>query len=147
MRMVPLPLNIQTLIADLGQSVDDNVRALSIHTKMVAGKEYLYAREKVGTRFRDRSLGPSDNPAAQQVAQELRSAGLRARARRTLVTLIKRSGVPAPSAEMARLIEAISSAGLFSKGMVLVGIGAYQVYPSTVGAVLASGSLHTQHGD
>src|SRR5579859_6919685 len=114
--MIPLSLNIQTLIADLAQSVNDDVRALSVHTKTVADGKYLYAREKIGRRFRDRALGPSDSPDAQNVADQLRSAGQRARARRKLVTLIKRSGVPAPSTEMSRLIEAISGSGLFARG-------------------------------
>ncbi|MBV8567510.1 MAG: hypothetical protein JO273_18835 [Methylobacteriaceae bacterium] len=146
--MLGLSPNVQTLIADLVQSVPhETVRAASVHTKMVAGKKYLYAREKIATTFRDRSLGPADDPAAIALAGDLRSAGKRARERSKLVTLIKRAGVPFPSKDMARLMSALSDAGLFAKGAVLVGTAAFQLYPCVVGALLSKGSLQTQDLD
>lgn len=145
--MTPLSLNVQTLIADLAQSLGDCARTASVHTKSVRGKAYLYAREKTAGRFRDRALGPADDAQAQRRAEEVRHAGTRARARRKLVTLLKRAGVPAPSGILGRCIAALADAGLFAKGMVLIGTGAYQIFPGVVGAILSAGALQTQDLD
>jgi hypothetical protein len=48
---------------------------------------------------------------------------------------------------MGRLMETIAKAGLFGKGVVLVGTGAYQVYSAIVGAALSFGALTTQDAD
>jgi hypothetical protein len=61
--------------------------------------------------------------------------------------MLKRSGLPAPSIAMGRLLEAIAKAGLFNNGIVLVGTAAYQIYPALVGAVLSAAALTTQDAD
>jgi hypothetical protein len=115
--------------------------------KKIKGKDYLYVEEKVGTKFRSRFLGAVGDKAAEDAAAEMRAAGERARQRRKLVTLLKNAGVFAPSGDMSRVIEAISEARLFEKGVVLVATGAYQIYPCLVGAFLESAALSTQDAD
>jgi len=58
-------------------------------------------------------------------AEEIRRAAQDARLRRSTVSMLKRSGVPAPTLAMGRLMEAVANAGLFRKGLILVGTGAY----------------------
>lgn len=141
-------LNIQTLFADLAQGASgEDVRAASVQTKTVKGRKYLYVQEKLGTAFRHRGLGPQGDPAAEREAVALREAGARARERRKLVTLIKSAGVSAPGGDLARILEAISAAGLFGKGVVLIGTDAYQIYPRVVGAFLGSAALTTRDID
>jgi hypothetical protein len=146
--MKPIGANIITLFADLQQSVrNEPTRAVSVHTKTVSGQTYYYAKEKIGSQFKERSLGPASDPAVKKQAKGIIAAGERARTRRKTVTLIKNAGIAAPSFDISKTITAISEAGLFSKGVVLIGTGAYQVYPCLVGAELESGSLTTQDVD
>ena len=141
-----LPLNVQTLIADLVQNVQqEQLRAASVHVRTIAGRKYLYGQERSGRGFVARSLGPVGDPVAERAAASLRHAGARARERRKLVTLIRNAGVPAPTGTRAQIIEAVSAAGLFEKNLILVGTGAFQVYSALVGAVL--GALQTQDAD
>jgi hypothetical protein len=146
--MKRLPLNIQTLYADLAQSVtfSDTVPG-SVFEQRIKGKVYLYATEKHGAKRIQHYLGRADDPGVQRRANEIRRAALDAKLRRTTVSMLKRSGVPAPSLEMGRLMEAISNVGLFRKGVLLVGTGAYQVYSPIVGAALAATSLTTHDAD
>lgn len=146
--MKPIPQNIITLFADLQQAVrNEPTRAVSVHIKTISGQKYHYAKEKIGAQFKERSLGPVGDPKAETEAKEIAAVGERARARRRTVTLIKNAGIGAPSFDIGRTLVALSEAGLFSKGVVLIGTGAYQVYPCLVGAALESGSLTTQDVD
>jgi hypothetical protein len=53
--MRPLPLNMQTLYADLLQSVTFSpVVPASVHRQIIRGNEYLYAAEKHGSIRRSR---------------------------------------------------------------------------------------------
>lgn len=103
--------------------------------------------EKDGAIRAQRYLGPADDPDALRQANDIRRAAADARTRRTTVSMLKRSGIPAPPLDMGRLMEAIANAGLFRNGVVLVGTGAYQVYSAVVGAALAHGTLTTQDAD
>jgi len=146
--MKRLPLNIQTLYADLAQSVtfSDTV-AGSVFEQKIKGRTYLYATEKHGAKRIQHYLGPAEDPDALKRARDIRRAAQDARLRRTTVSMLKRSGVPAPTLDMGRLMEAVANAGLFQKGLILVGTGAYQVYSPLVGAALAARSLTTHDAD
>ena len=146
--MKRLPLNVQTLYADLAQSITFSTTLPgSIFTQTIRGKVYLYSTEKHGAARLQRYLGPASDPAVAKRAADIRRAAADARARRTTVSMLKRSGVPAPPLAMGRLMEAVANAGLFRKGVVLVGTGAYQVYSAVVGAALSLGALTTQDAD
>lgn len=146
--MTRLPLNIATLYADLVQSVTfSTIPPGSVFTQTISGKTYLYATEKHGATRVQRYLGPADTPEVVARAADIRRAAADARVRRKTVSMLKRSGVPAPTLAMGRLMEAIANAGLFRNGLVLVGTGAYQVYPPVVGTVLSHAALTTQDAD
>ena len=71
----------------------------------------------------------------------------RAKARRQTIGLLHRSGLPGPTTELGHVLEALASADLFRKGLVLVGTAAYQCYSPLVGAILPSASMMTQDID
>jgi hypothetical protein len=146
--MKPLPLNVQTLYADLTQSVTFSTTPPgSVFTQTIRGKPYLYAAEKHGAVRITRYLGLAEDPETTERAQNIRRAAQDAKGRRTTVSMLKRSGLPAPSIAMGRLLEAIAKAGLFNNGIVLVGTAAYQIYPAVVGATLSAAALTTQDAD
>jgi hypothetical protein len=146
--MKRLPLNVQTLYADLAQSVSFSATLpASIYKQTVGGKVYLYAVEKHGAARVKRYLGPANDPVVDKRADDIRRAAADAKVRRTTVSMLKRAGVPAPALGMGRVLEAISNAGLFRKGVVLAGTGAYQVYSPLVGACLSHAASTTQDAD
>jgi hypothetical protein len=146
--MALLPLNIRTLYADLVQSVTfSDIRPGSVAAVTVKDNVYLYVTEKHGGARRRRFLGRADHPEAAREAEAVRRAAADARLRRRTVSLLKRAGVQAPSLESGRLLEAVAMAGLFAKGVILVGTAAYQMYPPIVGASLSGVALTTQDAD
>jgi hypothetical protein len=146
--MKPLSLNVQTLYADLAQSVTfSTTPAGSVFTQTIRGKPYLYAAEKHGAVRITRYLGLAEDPETTERAENIRRSAQDAKGRRTTVSMLKRAGLPAPTLAMGRLLEAIAKAGLFNNGIVLVGTAAYQTYPALVGAVLSTAALITQDAD
>ena len=146
--MKTLSLNVQTLYADLAQSVTFSTTPPgSVFTQTIRGKPYLYTAEKHGAARITRYLGLAEDPETTERAQNIRRAAQDAKGRRTTVSMLKRSGLPGPTIAMGRLLEAIAKAGLFNNGMVLVGTAAYQIYPALVGSVLSSAALTTQDAD
>jgi hypothetical protein len=146
--MKPLSLNVQTLYADLTQSITFSTTPPgSVFTQTIRGKPYLYAAEKHGATRITRYLGLAEDPETTERAQNIRRAAQDAKGRRTTVSMLKRAGLPAPTIAMGRLLEAIAKAGLFNNGVVLVGTGAYQTYPALVGAALSTAALTTQDAD
>src|SRR4051794_35424500 len=131
--MAPIPLGLQTLYADLVQQVHASPsKAGSVYVQKDSGKEYLYVRRAVGSVRLDRFLGPASNRAAQDLSEQIRIDQRLAKQRRKIVSLLKRSGIPAPSTALARVLDALADAGLFATA-VLVGTGAYQCYSPMVG--------------
>ena len=117
-----------------------------MYTQTAKGIDYLYVRTTVGTSRRDRFLGRSDDPDVQKRAAAARSEAKRVAERRNTVRILRGQGVPAPTAELGRVLDALADAGLF-KTAVLVGTAAYQCYSPLVGAVLPSAALMTQDAD
>lgn len=146
--MRPLPLNLQTLYADLLQRADPSgVQPGAISKKKVRGHEYLYLDAKEGKGRRQTSLGRADNPDVQAKAELHQRAAQVANANRTTVTALKNARIPAPSLAIGRVLEVVANAGLFQRGVVLVGTVAYQTYACIAGAYLASGSVMTADAD
>jgi hypothetical protein len=146
--MRPIPLNVMTLYADLAQRLAlQDVKPGSISTKKVGGKAYLYAVERDGRARIQRFLGPIESPAAQQQAGRIRQAAERARELRNTVTLLKNARVPGPSLILGRILQVVANAGLFERGVTLVGTAAYQTYPCIVGSYLSAATLSTNDVD
>lgn len=147
--MRPIPLNILTLYADLDQSVAASAGDVpaTISRRLESGQRRIYAKIREGIISRQVYLGTSGDTKAERLAQAYKDAAERARLRRSTVSTIKRSGVAAPSLEVGRILDALSHAGLFERGAVLVGTAAYQCYPCIVGYNLPNASLMTRDID
>jgi hypothetical protein len=146
MRTLPLP--IQTLYAELAQDLSFSAGIHgSVSLRRVGGRDYAYVTEKHGAARVQRYLGsPRDSKVATEIAEINRTA-LEAKRRRTLVSMLKRSGLPAPSLTLGRLLEAVANAGLFERGIVLIGTAAYQTYSPIIGAILSSAATTTEDAD
>jgi len=144
-----MPLNFQTMYADLLQSrgLADGEDHGSVSVRKIKGKEYFYVTTKDGATRKQRSLGPVTNTAAQEEAEAIRAAAERAKGLRTTVSALKKAYIPSPSLPLGRVLEAVSNAGLFKQGVILVGTAAYQTYPCLVGAYLPSSALTTNDAD
>jgi hypothetical protein len=137
-----------TLYADLLQQVAaSTVPAGSVRTQNVKGKEYLKANTTVGAERRTIYIGNAADPDAKLRAQAMSEEMERARSRRQTIGLLRRAGFPAPSTELGRALEALASANLFRKGVVLVGTAAYQCYSPMVGVILPATSMMTRDLD
>lgn len=144
----PIPLNFQTMYADLIQGIGlADVEHGSISTRKIRGIEYLYVTTKNGSIRQQKSLGPASNPAARAKAAQIRQAAENAKGLRTTVSALKRAYIPGPSLPLGKVLEAIAKAGLFKQGVQLIGTAAYQTYPCLVGAYLPASALMTNDAD
>jgi hypothetical protein len=145
--MKQIPLAIQTVYADLVQQAHAAPKHEgSVYTQTVKGNDYLYVRRTVGAVRRDVFLGRADDPEVQSKATAAKSEMTRIAERRNIVSSLRSFGLPAPTTELGRVLDALADAGLF-KTAVLVGTAAYQCYSPIVGAVLPSAALMTQDAD
>ena len=112
----------------------------------VAGIRYLRLQRWVGSSRTVEHLGRADDPAVQARADAARSEMARREERRRLVAALRRL-IPGPTAALGKVADAIAHAGLFRRGAVLVGTGAYQCYPPLLGVVLPAATVMTQDLD
>ena len=146
--MKPIPLNVMTVYADVLQSLEmgDN-DAASIATKTIKNKKYVYATKKDGSARIEKYLGSANDPAVQAEVDRLRHGAERAKDLRSSVTLLKAARLPAPSLILGRILEVVANAGLFNRGMTLVGTAAYQSYAPILGYYLPTATYATNHVD
>lgn len=146
--MKSIPLNLMTLYADLAQRLAlRDGKPGSISTKTDKGKKYLYAVHKDGQARIQRYLGPADDPAAKDAAERVRRAESEAKELRSIVSLLKTARISAPTLAQGRILEVVANAGLFERGVTLVGTVAYQTYACLVGAYLGAGTYVTNDID
>ncbi len=138
-----------TLYADLLQQADGSLGELpgSVATKTVKRKKYIYHTVKDGSVRVERYLGPASDPSVQERAKAIKVAAERAKQRRSTITALKNSRIAAPTLVQGRILEVIANAGLFERGMTLVGTVAYQTYPCLIGAHLPALAFTTNDID
>ncbi len=147
-RMRPIPLNLMTVYADLLQSLElEEATAGSIATKTVKGKKYVYVTVKDGSARVERYIGPADDPTVQEEIERFRHATERVKSLKNTVHLLKTGRFPAPSLVLGRILEVIANAGLFERGVTLVGTAAYQTYAGVVGYFAPAATLTTNDAD
>lgn len=145
--MQRIPLNIQTLYADLQQQVETaSSDEATVVATTVAGIRYLRLQRWVGASRTVEHLGRADDPDALARAETARAEMARREERRRLVAALRRL-IPGPTAALGKVADAIAHAGLFRRGAVLVGTAAYQCYPPLLGAVLPAATVMTQDLD
>jgi len=146
--MKAIPLSLMTLYADLNQRLAlREVQPGSISTKTNKGRKYLYAVQKDGQARIQRYLGPADDSEARAAADRVRRAEAEAKELRSIVATLKGARVPAPTIVQGRILEVVSNAGLFDRGVTLVGTVAYQTYACIVGAFLGAAAYMTNDVD
>lgn len=145
--MQRIPLNIQTLYADLQQQVETaSSDEATVVATTVAGIRYLRLQRWVGTSRTVEHLGRADDPDVLARAEAARAEMARREERRRLVAALRRL-IPGPTTALGKVADAIAHSGLFKRGGVLVGTAAYQCYPPLLGAVLPAATTMTQDLD
>lgn len=143
-----IPLNFVTLYADLAQNArPSSLEHGSVVTRKRRGRDYLYVVSKDGALRSERYLGPADDPTAAEEAERLRHAAQQAKTLRATVSALKQARFPSPALPLGRVLETIANAGLFERGVVLVGTAAYQTYACILGHYLPSSALMTNDVD
>jgi hypothetical protein len=139
---------MQTLYADLLQSTSqpDDI-AGTIKRKTVKGTTYLYASVRSGAKRVEHYLGPEALHETQVAAERYKQAEVRARGHRSTVQMLRRSGMLAPPMPIGRIFEVLTKAGLFSRGLVLVGTHAFRLYPLALGATWPGAAFATNDID
>jgi hypothetical protein len=145
--MKRIPLNIQTLYADLQQQVEmASPDEATVVATTVGGIAYLRLQRWVGASRTIEHLGRGDDPDVLARAEAARTEMAHRQERRRLVSTLRRL-IPAPAPILGKVLDAVSQAGLFRRGAVLVGTAAYQCYAPLLGTILPSATVMTQDAD
>ena len=145
--MKPIPLSLQTLYAELVQQVHAVVeRSASLYRRETGGVSYIYAKRSVGRIRRDLFIGRADDPQALERTTLIEQENGAAKARISLVSTLRRAGIPSPTQVLSQVLDACEEAGLLRQ-TVLVGTAAYQCYSAPVGHALPSAAMMTQDAD
>lgn len=143
----PIPLPLQTLYADLVQQVHAVVeRSASLYRRDISGVSYIYGKRPAGASRRDIFIGRADDPAAGERAAGIAQENAAAKVRTSLVSALRRAGIPAPGIALAQVLDTLEEAGLLRQAVV-VGTAAYQCYPAPAGHLLPSSAMMTQDAD
>ena len=146
--MRPIPLNQMTLYADLMQNVGSLAAAPgSLATKSIKKRKYIYVTRKDGSTRVERYLGAADDPQVVEQAEQIKQAAEQAKAHRNTVALLKQARIASPTLVQGRILEVLANAGLFGRGMTLVGTVAYQTYACVVGYHLGAAAYATNDID
>jgi len=143
MRSSDLSPALRTLFADLVQQVATAPPAGTVYRRRRDGIEYIYAKVPVGAERIDRFIGRGDEAEAEAEARRLHTGMALAGERRRLVSTLRRQGLAGPDRTLGAALDALSQAGLFAAGAVLVGTAAYLVSEGVVGARLPAATLMT----
>jgi hypothetical protein len=133
----------QTLFAELVQQVETAAPAGTVYTRERDGIEYYYAKIPVGVDRIDTFIGKVGDDEAKRKVVELKRGMEQAGERRRLVSLLRRAGLAAPYRTIGATLDALSHAGLFKNGAVLVGSAAYMMSEPLVGRRLPAPTLMT----
>jgi hypothetical protein len=146
--MVPVPLTVQTLYAELLESPRGILNfAGSLYEKKISDSRYLYRKETVGGRRQDQYLGKVGVPATETLRRDTEFANLTAGQRRELVKMLK-TQLPTHLTGLARMMIVLQHFGILENPKtVLVGTNAYICYPALVGYRLDHAVMATDDAD
>ncbi len=137
----------QTLFAELVQQVETAAPAGTVYTRERGGIEYYYAKIPVGVDRIDTFIGKVGDDEAEHKVVELKRGMEQARDRRRLISVLRNAGLAAPYRTIGATLDALSYAGLFRNGAVLVGTAAYMMSEPLVGRRLPEPTLMTSDVD
>jgi hypothetical protein len=142
--VIPLSIQTQTLFAELAERIAarDAVRSIrqlsgTFARKLVSGREYWYFKASIpGAGQREFYLGP-ETSALRRLIDEHRAGRADETAETTelrrLCAMLRSGGANLVDPAAARVLQALSDAGLFHAGAVLVGTYAYVVLGNVLG--------------
>lgn len=149
----PLSLPLQTLYADLlEQCANDAFNEAfaedgTFVVKEIDGRRYWYFQLPAAAAQKQKYVGV-ETPELLERIERHRRIRHAARARRSLVSTLVRSGVlPRPMPRIGTIIAALAKAGVFRLRGVLVGTIAYQTYSGMLGIRLPTTGLQTSDVD
>lgn len=88
-------------------------------------------------------VGPVGDPETERLREAHESSHERFRERRRIASLLRRAGMPAPTPFDGEVIDALSMAGVFEAGAILVGSMAFQTYSGLLGYRLDDALMQT----
>lgn len=148
-----IPEATHLLYSDLLQSLMQCAlpkRGINFHTKSVSGNDYWYMDYVVGSEKRSFYLAPDDGPTRVRVAKAkdlwAREAPDAAQRARLVAMLVAGGATPIPGRQ-ARVLEALSQAGVFLVGGVVVGSHAFGLLANLLGVRWPRAALRTQDID
>ena len=147
-----IPLTLQTTYAELLErsataDFEHSFERGTFVAKTVKGRKYWYFQAPTSENRRQRYVGPETPELLKRIAQA-RKGHDDLRERRTLVsTLVRSAFLPRPPEEIGNVVAALSSAGVFRLGAVLVGTVAFQTYSAMLGTRLPDAAARTDDID
>jgi hypothetical protein len=146
--MPELSLAFLTLYAELQQQLETvTERPGSVFEQTIKNTVYLKAQIETAGRRTSIHLGRADDPDVRARADAIAAEMQRAKGRRQIVRTLRNAGFGQPSPAIADICEALAGAGLFGRGAILIGTGAYQCFPALVGRTLPGAAMMTQDAD
>lgn len=135
--------SVLTLYAELLQQLETAPEAGSVYRRTTEHGEYIYAKVPVGAERIDRFIGKAGDPQAEAKALSLQQGRALASERRSLIAMLRKARLATPDRPMGTILDALSQAGLFQAGAVLVGTAAFLISEPLVGRRLPSPTLMT----
>ena len=139
----PIAPTVLTLYAELLQQLETAPAAGSVYRRTTKHGDYIYAKAPVGAVRLDRFVGKAGDPEAEARAASLQAGSALASQRRNLIAMLRKARLAAPDRAMGTILDALSQAGLFEAGAVLVGTAAFLLSEPHVGQRLPSPTLMT----
>lgn len=146
---IPIPLVLQTAYAELlsrgaAASFESAYsEAGSFTSKSVGGRRYWYFQPATRDGRKQRYVGPESEELLDRIRSHRQSRD-DIRERRALVsTLVRSAYLPRVGEEMGAVLTALSRAGIFNRGAVLVGTVAYQSYAAMLAERLPISAVTT----
>ena len=143
----PIPPALLTLYADLAQQVRWAETGGTVYWRTLGGIEYGYAKVSSGGNRRDLFLGRKDDPKTEKKVEDLQNAASAARERRKTIRLLRQGGFRTPDPWLGKILDVIAQSGLFDRGAVLVGTGAYQLMEPLIAHFLPDAGAMTSDVD
>ncbi|MCZ8087237.1 MAG: GSU2403 family nucleotidyltransferase fold protein [Brevundimonas sp.] len=135
--------SVLTLYAELLQQLETAPEAGSVYRRTTEHGKYIYAKIPVGAERIDRFIGKAGDPQAEAKALSLQQGSALASERRSLIAMLRKARLATPDRPMGTILDALSQAGLFQAGAVLVGTAAFLISEPLVGQRLPSPTLMT----
>jgi len=151
--MRPIPLPLQNIYAELVEqcAATEMAREFPAYggfaVKTVAGRRYIYWQGQINGQRIQKSVGVETPELLNRIARhrEIREADLTQRTR--LVSALVEAGQHAMPPSAAKIALALSHAGVFRRGGVLVGSWAYAAYSPILGFYMPMDLAQTQDLD